>query len=140
MTDKDSRPLATLCAMRVWLSISWSRQANSRSVCCLIRVAVFWQAFGRLYIEDGKYDPNHKLTGIEHLEHCYDALRQSLMCSADITPLPWVWSDKAQEAKEVARVTHTCRDFDVLRNWAREHAVHHFDKKIHAHDDLNDHQ
>ncbi|RBR09849.1 hypothetical protein FVER53590_13633 [Fusarium verticillioides] len=94
----------------------------------------------RLYIEDGKYDPNHKLTGIEHLEHCYDALRQSLMCSADITPLPWVWSDKAQEAKEVARVTHTCRDFDVLRNWAREHAVHHFDKKIHAHDDLNDHQ
>ncbi|KAF5981295.1 hypothetical protein FBULB1_4861 [Fusarium bulbicola] len=93
----------------------------------------------RLYIEDGKYDPNHKLTGIEHLEHCYDALRQSLMCSADITPLPWVWSDKAQEAKEVARVTHTCRDFDILRDWAREHAVHHFDKKTHAHDDLDDH-
>ncbi|KAF5242484.1 hypothetical protein FANTH_8650 [Fusarium anthophilum] len=93
----------------------------------------------RLYIEDGKYDPNHKLTGIEHLEHCYDALRQSLMCSADITPLPWVWSDKAQEAKEVARVTHTCRDFDVLRDWAREHAVHHFDKKTQADDGLDDH-
>ncbi|KAF5655390.1 cell surface glycoprotein 1 [Fusarium sp. NRRL 25303] len=93
----------------------------------------------RLYIEDGKYDPNHKLTGIEHLEHCYDALRQSLMCSADITPLPWVWSDKAQEAKEVARVTHTCRDFDILRDWAREHAVHHFDKKTHVQDDLSNH-
>ncbi|SCO22123.1 uncharacterized protein FFE2_15161 [Fusarium fujikuroi] len=93
----------------------------------------------RLYIEDGKYDPNHKLTGIEHLEHCYDALRQSLMCSADITPLPWVWSDKAQEAKEVARVMHTCRDFDILRNWAREHAVHHFDKKTHVQDDLSNH-
>ncbi len=90
----------------------------------------------RLYIEEGKYNPNDTLTCMEHLEHCYDALRQSLLCSADITPLPWIWVEEAKESKELAHVAHTCRDFDVLREWAREHAVEHFDKKTYVPDDL----
>ncbi|KAK8139507.1 hypothetical protein PG984_002887 [Apiospora sp. TS-2023a] len=82
------------------------------------------------------YPPDHELMGIEHLEHCYDALRQSLMCSVDITPLPWRWVEQMQEAKEVAQVAHTCRDFDVIRQWAKENAVDHFDRKTYVPDPL----
>ena len=82
------------------------------------------------------YPPDHELMGIEHLEHCYDALRQSLMCSVDVTPLPWRWVEQMQEAKEVAQVAHTCRDFEVIRDWARENAVAHFDRKTYVPDPL----
>lgn len=84
------------------------------------------------------YPPDHESMGIEHLEHCYDALRQSLMCSVDVTPLPWRWVDDIQEAKEVAQVAHTCRDFDVIRSWAKSHAVDSFDTKTFVPDDLQD--
>lgn len=50
-----------------------------------------------------EYPSDHELMGIEHLKHCYDALRQSLMCSVDLTPLPWKWDEEQQEAKEVAQ-------------------------------------
>ncbi|KAK8094990.1 hypothetical protein PG997_001675 [Apiospora hydei] len=89
----------------------------------------------RLYSKTD-YPPDHELMGIEHLEHCYDALRQSLMCSADITPLPWRWVEQMQEAKEVAQVAHTCRDFDVIREWAKRNAVDHFDRKTYVPDPL----
>ncbi|KAM7192632.1 protein of unknown function (DUF3328) domain containing protein [Rhypophila sp. PSN 637] len=89
----------------------------------------------RVYSKDD-YPPDHELMGIEHLEHCYDALRQSLMCSADITPLPWQWVGKEQQAKEVARVVHTCRDFEALRTWGKENALVHFDRKIYVPDPL----
>ncbi|KAK7947796.1 uncharacterized protein PG986_008682 [Apiospora aurea] len=89
----------------------------------------------RLYSKT-EYPPDHELMGIEHLEHCYDALRQSLICSADITPLPWRWVEQMQEAKEVAQVAHTCRDFDVIREWAKRNAVDHFDRKTYVPDPL----
>ncbi|KAI5927173.1 hypothetical protein F4810DRAFT_707123 [Camillea tinctor] len=88
---------------------------------------------------DVEYPPDHELMGIEHIEHCYDALRQSLMCSADVTPLPWQWVEEVQEAKEVARVAHTCRDFEAVRTWAKENAVIHFDRKTYVPDDLQGH-
>ncbi|EFY91885.1 hypothetical protein MAC_02170 [Metarhizium acridum CQMa 102] len=66
----------------------------------------------RLYTTE-EFAPDHELIGIEHLEHCYDAPRQSLMCMVDITPLPWQWIEKEQQSKEVARVAHTCHDFDA---------------------------
>ncbi|KYK56496.1 uncharacterized protein DCS_03496 [Drechmeria coniospora] len=90
----------------------------------------------RLYSKQD-YAPDHELMGIEHLEHCYDALRQSLMCSADITPLPWQWVEAAQESKEVAQVAHTCRDFDAIKTWAKEREVVHFDRKTYVPDDLD---
>ena len=91
----------------------------------------------RLYSKK-EYAPDDELMGIEHLEHCYDALRQSLMCSADITPLPWRWVEEMQEAKEVAQVAHTCRDFEAVRGWAKKNAVAHFDRKTYVPDDLKD--
>ncbi|CAK7232131.1 hypothetical protein SEUCBS140593_008158 [Sporothrix eucalyptigena] len=90
----------------------------------------------RLY-DKTDYPPEHETMGMEHMEHCYDALRQSLMCSADITPLPWAWDEKDQKAKSVARVVHTCRDFEAVQGWAREREVEHYDRTIYVPDDLN---
>ena len=117
---------------------------------CLVRLmwctwrpqalTISWQNMlrKRLYSKV-EYPPDHELMGIEHLEHCYDALRQSLMCAADITPLPWQWVEEAQEAKEVARVAHTCRNFESIRSWAKENAVEHFDRTTFVPDPLKDH-
>ncbi|KAF8244400.1 hypothetical protein K440DRAFT_605131 [Wilcoxina mikolae CBS 423.85] len=79
----------------------------------------------------------HELMGIEHLSHCLDALRQSLMCSSDITPLPWKWDEKAGEAKEVAEVQHTCRDFGRIQEWARKNKVVKFDRTVFVKDEMN---
>jgi hypothetical protein len=83
------------------------------------------------------YAPDHELMGMEHLEHCIDALRQSLMCSADVSPIAWQWFEKDQEAKAVAEIAHTCRNFDDIRDWAKEHKVKQFDRSIHVEDKLN---
>ena len=74
--------------------------------------------------------------GFDHLEHCIDDLRQSLMCSSDITPLPWTWVEADQESKEVAEVVHTCRNFEAIRGWAKENQAKHFDRHTYVHDDL----
>lgn len=58
-----------------------------------------------------------------HMQHCISSLRQSIMCSSDITPIVWQWSQKSQAAKERSDVVHTCRDFDAIKEWARERFV-----------------
>lgn len=89
----------------------------------------------RLYTTEN-FPADHELMGIEHLEHCYDALRQSLMCSSDVTPLPWMWDEEAHMAKEVATVLHTCRNFNAIRDWAKEHRIIHFNRSVYVPNDL----
>ncbi|EAU31769.1 predicted protein [Aspergillus terreus NIH2624] len=84
------------------------------------------------------YLPEDELMGIEHIDHCIDTIRQSLMCAVDVTPLPFVWVERDQRVKEVAAVIHTCRDFDAIKDWAQEHHIKTFDRTKHVHDDLLD--
>ncbi|PKY07907.1 hypothetical protein P168DRAFT_286080 [Aspergillus campestris IBT 28561] len=56
--------------------------------------------------------------GIEHLDHCVDSIRQSLMCSSDISTVVWAWDESRQMTLPLANVTHTCRDFEAIRQWA----------------------
>ncbi|KAL4960883.1 oxidase ustYa family protein [Aspergillus stella-maris] len=56
----------------------------------------------------------------EHLDHCSESLRQSLMCSSDVSTIHWAWSDKHQKWQADGRVQHTCRDFSRIRGWAFE--------------------
>lgn len=65
------------------------------------------------------------MTGISHLDHCIDIIRQNLQCNADVTPLTWIRDPVDGRAKEVAEVIHTCRDWDRLQEWALEHKVWH---------------
>lgn len=91
----------------------------------------------RLYSNE-TIDREDELVGLDHIEHCVAALRQSLMCASDITPLPWTWVEADQEAKEVAEVVHTCRSFEGIREWAKENTVRHFDRHTYVHNDLMD--
>lgn len=61
-----------------------------------------------------------------HTAHCLDALRQSIMCKADVTPIPLVWVDHRPWMKERDenpfslpnfQNKHKCRNFDAVRTW-----------------------
>ncbi|KAJ3552560.1 hypothetical protein NM688_g4090 [Phlebia brevispora] len=56
-----------------------------------------------------------------HLNHCVDSLRQHLMCAGDISPVVWQWNDQDDRAHINMDVLHTCRDFDMIVDWAKAH-------------------
>lgn len=84
-------------------------------------------------VADSSTSPDSMLE-LSHIEHCIDNLRQSLMCSADVTPLSWIWvpgnEEEEIQAKVYAEVAHTCRDFDAIVEWAREHHLEEFDRFV----------
>ncbi|KAI5458860.1 hypothetical protein BGZ63DRAFT_514270 [Mariannaea sp. PMI_226] len=56
----------------------------------------------------------------EHIEHCIDTIRQSLMCQTDITPLVYQWDNNKERMRIHGDVIHSCRNFDRIREWAKE--------------------
>ena len=73
----------------------------------------------KVYWSNTTYAADHELMGSEHIDHCIDAIRQYLMCNADISPINWVWDKREGKSKAVAQVAHTCRNFDEIKHWAR---------------------
>lgn len=73
---------------------------------------------------------------MEHLDHCIEMIRENLMCSSDITPIPWVWDRTRKEALVQGKVIRTCRNFDAIRQWGIEHQVREFNASIHVEDPL----
>ncbi|KAI8949551.1 hypothetical protein F4801DRAFT_603236 [Xylaria longipes] len=72
--------------------------------------------------EDGTYDrENHEF---RHWNHCVDALRQTLMCHADISPIAWRLNVPVRKMI-IPRLstTHTCRNFSKIHEWARKHSA-----------------
>ncbi|KAJ6473932.1 hypothetical protein DFH09DRAFT_953435, partial [Mycena vulgaris] len=74
-----------------------------------------------------------------HLRHCVGALRQALMCAADITPVVWQWSTAHQIAEQRDDVVHVCRNYEGIRQWASEHtfADNETDLSVYIEDDLH---
>ncbi|KAJ7463822.1 hypothetical protein B0H11DRAFT_2231542 [Mycena galericulata] len=66
---------------------------------------------------------NYTGLGMRHLRHCVGAIRQSLMCYADTTPVVWQWSAELMRVEQRDDLVHTCRDFDKIQSWTREHSV-----------------
>ncbi|KAK7539774.1 tat pathway signal sequence [Phyllosticta citribraziliensis] len=61
-----------------------------------------------------------------HVSHCLDIIRQNLMCNVDIGVLGQVWvqfDDDDPFAYVDFNTKHTCRNFDQVREWAKEHQV-----------------
>lgn len=54
---------------------------------------------------------------IVHFEHCYEQLRQSLQCHSDVSTIFWEWSERRNRYLGNAHTTHTCRDFEKIRQW-----------------------
>ncbi|PPQ98411.1 hypothetical protein CVT24_004090 [Panaeolus cyanescens] len=61
----------------------------------------------------------------QHLSHCVENIRQTLMCSADVTPLVWQWVERVQQVRIMGNVIHTCRDWDKIREWGLERRLDH---------------
>ena len=69
----------------------------------------FWQAVAQ---EPFTWEPSR------HFEHCFDALRQSIVCYADNTPLYTFGDDTAGDGQ-----MHECRNWDELREFAAENSA-----------------
>lgn len=70
-----------------------------------------------------------------HMEHCYEQLRQSVQCSSDIATIYWQWSESKQRMLGSVRTTHTCKNFDKIREWAVAHKAQtdlDFDAHVHG--------
>lgn len=59
---------------------------------------------------------NHSL----HQDHCIEQLRQYIMCSGDMTPIPTKYYAALGRNYVASDVRHTCRDFERLREWVVE--------------------
>lgn len=74
------------------------------------------------YVTDAGYeDQDHGLLSREHMGHCIDQIRQSLMCAVDVTPYTWRWIEEGQTYLNQYS-PHTCRNFDSIRQWAANNA------------------
>ncbi|KAK4198252.1 hypothetical protein QBC40DRAFT_331805 [Triangularia verruculosa] len=63
------------------------------------------------------------LMGIEHIDHCIDMLRQSLMCASDVPPITFSRKTLQDKMQGVAEVIHTCRNFPAVQKWAWDRRV-----------------
>ncbi|KAM7220100.1 protein of unknown function (DUF3328) domain containing protein [Rhypophila decipiens] len=54
-----------------------------------------------------------------HIDHCIDSLRQSLMCTGDMTLIKTYWIDKRHRMMANFDNDHMCRDFGALKAWLR---------------------
>ena len=52
-----------------------------------------------------------------HLPHCFDYLRQSIMCASDTT-MEWVAAPPNDKGSTGWGYQHTCRDYFAIRQWA----------------------
>ncbi|KAK6969383.1 hypothetical protein R3P38DRAFT_3243499 [Favolaschia claudopus] len=59
----------------------------------------------------------------EHVSHCVDWLRESIMCHVDISVIVWQWNDRVKQSTPKARIPHVCRKFEPIWEWGRENAM-----------------
>jgi hypothetical protein len=75
-----------------------------------------------------EYYASHPLLQVPgHLEHCLSHVRQSLMCAGDMSMNVYQWSKNHNRAILITDVAHTCRNFDKLQEWERDHWYPEFD-------------
>ncbi|KUI68419.1 hypothetical protein VM1G_04649 [Cytospora mali] len=68
--------------------------------------------------EDGNVD-YHKWN---HIDHCIETIRRALTCHADTAAMTFDWVEDSSIVLH-PEITHTCRNFDVIRDWAYERHV-----------------
>jgi len=67
-----------------------------------------------------------------HIDHCINAIREALMCSSDVTPITFHYvSDEDHHVFPNLAATHTCRDFDAIKDWAKTRQIEEWKMDIH---------
>lgn len=83
---------------------------------------------GRAILDDPSHVLGHKRPGAAlepHVTHCFDYIRQALMCYSDVTLEPWLDYDGLHLTRDGSSgwgVQHVCRPFDRLVEWTNENA------------------
>ncbi|KAK7719078.1 hypothetical protein SLS63_010228 [Diaporthe eres] len=57
---------------------------------------------------------------LEHLNHCWEYLRQGLMCNADVT---LEWHKYGEEAGTGWGYQHQCKDWAAIMAWVEDHRM-----------------
>ncbi|KAF9219543.1 hypothetical protein BS17DRAFT_716965 [Gyrodon lividus] len=89
------------------------------------------------YASKGLHNPRkvHHIEGLkafDHMGHCIDSLRESLICSADTTPIVWAWDEQRKRTLPRLDVVHVCRDYGEVQEWADAHLIRSFfDPNVH---------
>jgi hypothetical protein len=90
----------------------------------------------RMGLHPDRYPPIPISHGFDHIDHCVNSVRESLMCSVDVTPNVWVWDEGRKSSFPRLDTVHTCRNFDKVRAWAVEHQLEELVLTEHVKDDL----
>jgi hypothetical protein len=45
------------------------------------------------------------------------------MCHGDVATVYWQWRDKKRIPLPSLAITHTCRDFEAIKGWAKGHII-----------------
>ena len=61
---------------------------------------------------------------IPHVEHCFDYLRQLVMCAADATLEHVQEGNEDMDAVVGWGIGHQCRDWNVIWQFAEDHAMY----------------
>jgi uncharacterized protein with von Willebrand factor type A (vWA) domain len=73
-----------------------------------------------------------------HMRHCFDYLRQAIMCHADTTiegKFDVTVGDLSEDAEDSqARfATHVCKDYSAVVKWANDHRTNEYVGIVNAH-------
>ncbi|KAI1427180.1 hypothetical protein F5Y12DRAFT_712514 [Xylaria sp. FL1777] len=70
-------------------------------------------------------DPEVQFADPGHTAHCFEYIRQSLMCLADVNIAPISWNERKREYAIHWDATRQCRNFGKIRAWAldKDHKV-----------------
>ncbi|EAA30500.3 hypothetical protein GE21DRAFT_10623 [Neurospora crassa] len=66
------------------------------------------------------YPVDSDIHGTLHRDHCLDHLRQTVLCNADLTPIPSRYYKALGQNYIDSDRPHTCRDFGRIREWVSE--------------------
>lgn len=92
----------------------------------------FFRHFGKLRPPDIDLTLATSLTWPHqlHSDHCIDAIRQSVMCHADVSPISFHVVLPPDDVDDVGTgifprlgTKHTCRNFEKIQDWARARTV-----------------
>ncbi|KZS87708.1 hypothetical protein SISNIDRAFT_535241 [Sistotremastrum niveocremeum HHB9708] len=65
-------------------------------------------------------DTGDGLIAFDHVDHCVNSIRESLMCNADISVNVWQWDAKRKRSIPRLDVLHTCKNWEGIAGWAHE--------------------
>ncbi|KAI3612864.1 hypothetical protein WG66_005458 [Moniliophthora roreri] len=83
----------------------------------LIRKAFYWDYYHKLH--PGPVI-NSSISEEEHVPHCIEHLRQSIVCASDVSAIVWYWDVEKNKTISRPAVPHTCKNFDKISEWANQ--------------------